>query len=156
ARTLFVAEETNAATPVSVPSTEPQPEAVSAAVAPDLLGALTQPRSLDLNVPQTIVAAYGVVVVGFAIWWLVGIAQLVRLCRTATPAPASAVEAFREIAGPDADRVRLLASRRIELPLTFTGLAPVILLPEVVCRDGGAALRFCLAHEWSHVERRDA
>jgi beta-lactamase regulating signal transducer with metallopeptidase domain len=139
-----------------VPSTEPQPAAVSAVVAPDLLGALTQPRSLDLNVPQMIVAAYGIVVAGFALWWLVGIAQLVRLCRTATPAPASAVEAFREIAGPAADRVRLLASRRIELPLTFTGLAPVILLPEVVCRDGGAALRFCLAHEWSHVERRDA
>ena len=37
------------------------------------------------------------------------------------------------------------------------GLRPVIVLPAALC-DGGDSreLRFCLAHEWSHIERRDA
>lgn len=44
----------------------------------------------------------------------------------------------------------------IELPIVFGWRRPVILLPASVCRAGNeTALRYCLAHEWSHVERRN-
>jgi protocatechuate 3,4-dioxygenase beta subunit len=51
----------------------------------------------------------------------------------------------------------LLESERIASPFTYTWRRPVILLPEALC-DGfqPGALRYVLAHEWSHVERRDA
>src|SRR5207302_8833930 len=72
------------------------------------------------------------------------------------PRPAVA-GACREVAGPAGGRVRLLASDRAALPLMFCWWRPVIVLPADLCRDGdSAALRYCLAHEWSHVERRDA
>ena len=105
----------------------------------------------------TIVAAYGCGVVGLSVWWLSGLARLIVLCRASGPVPRSVVGLFREIAGPSGDGVRLLASNRIELPLTFTLWRPVIVLPAGLCQDGDpAALRFCLAHEWSHIERWDA
>ena len=53
--------------------------------------------------------------------------------------------------------MRLLMSDRIELPLMFSWWRPVVVLPGNLCGQGdSAALRYCLAHEWSHVERRDA
>src|SRR5207237_8821421 len=89
--------------------------------------------------------------------WLVGLGLLLRLCRSAVPPPSSVVRLFRTVAGPPAERVRLLASDRIRLPIMFCWWRPVIVLPADVFRDGDpAALRYCLAHEWSHVERRDA
>jgi protocatechuate 3,4-dioxygenase beta subunit len=43
------------------------------------------------------------------------------------------------------------------LPFTYTWARPVILLPSTLCDDGEpGVLRYVLAHEWSHVERRDA
>src|SRR4029077_6399856 len=40
---------------------------------------------------------------------------------------------------------------------TFTWFRAVILLPSSLCRDADSdALQYCLAHEWSHVERRDS
>ena len=51
----------------------------------------------------------------------------------------------------------LLESDRIASPFTYTWRRPVILLPSSLC-DGSepGALRYVLAHEWSHVEGRDA
>ncbi len=64
---------------------------------------------------------------------------------------------FLGLAGYPGERVVLLESDRIALPFTYTWAHPVILLPSTLC-DGGepGALRYVLAHEWSHVERRDA
>ena len=51
----------------------------------------------------------------------------------------------------------LLESDRIALPYTYTWARPVILLPTTLCGgDEPVALRYVLAHEWSHVEKRDA
>jgi beta-lactamase regulating signal transducer with metallopeptidase domain len=92
----------------------------------------------------------------FVLWWLAGLVKLRHLCRSTYLAPAAVTELLRQIAGPAAGRVRLRVSDRLELPLTFGWRQPVILLPGALCRsDDAAALRYCLAHEWSHVERRD-
>ena len=52
---------------------------------------------------------------------------------------------------------RAARERPDRLPFTYTWRRPVILLPSTLC-DGSepGALRYVLAHEWSHVERRDA
>ena len=66
-------------------------------------------------------------------------------------------EVFREISGPAGHRVTVLESATVDLPFTFTWLRPLIVLPTALCADGDSLeLRFCLAHEWSHIERRDA
>jgi beta-lactamase regulating signal transducer with metallopeptidase domain len=104
----------------------------------------------------TVVVAYAAGAALFALRWLVGLARLRRLCRGAESVPAWVADLFSAVAGPAGRRVRLLMSDRLDLPLTFGWRAPVILLPAAWCREGDeAALRYGLAHEWSHVERHD-
>ncbi len=51
----------------------------------------------------------------------------------------------------------MLESDSVKLPFTFTWIRPVIVLPSALCDEGDSReLRYCLAHEWSHIEHRDA
>jgi beta-lactamase regulating signal transducer with metallopeptidase domain/uncharacterized GH25 family protein len=143
-----------AARTLAGPSERPTAGAAAPASPDDVAPATSPAPALDLA--RLAVLAYAGVAAVFVIWSLVGLAQLAWLQWNAYPAPGEARRLFRAMAGPAGDGVRLLASDRIELPVTFRGWRPVILLPGGLCRSGdAAALRFCLAHEWCHVQRRD-
>jgi hypothetical protein len=115
------------------------------------------PRAAFVPWPRLVITAYAAVTAGLVAWWLLGQALLWWLTRSARTAPAAVRERFLAVSGPAGSRVRLLKSDRIALPFTFTWSRPVILLPAALCDDSDAeALLYCLAHEWSHVERRDA
>jgi beta-lactamase regulating signal transducer with metallopeptidase domain len=102
-------------------------------------------------------ACYVAVAAGFAAWWLVGQAVLWRMTRAARPASGAVRDLFAGLAGSGGERVVLLESDRIARPFTYTWARPVILLPAPLCDgDDRAALRYVLAHEWSHVERHDS
>lgn len=97
-----------------------------------------------------LVATYFTITSSMLLWWLTGLAALVRLRRRAQPAPRSAVQVLRELAGAGADDVQLLTSPSIEQPLTFGWRRPVIVLPTSLCTGPDLKpLRWCLAHEWS-------
>jgi beta-lactamase regulating signal transducer with metallopeptidase domain/protocatechuate 3,4-dioxygenase beta subunit len=133
--------------PDALPS-EPNPTPETAPQQASSVAALTTPLALVLG--------YAAIAAGFLVWWLAGLVKLWRLYRSTYPAPLVALDVLREIAGEASKGVRLLASDRLDLPLTFTWRRPIILLPGNLCREGDVpALRYCLAHEWSHVERRD-
>ena len=104
-----------------------------------------------------LLGSYFAVAAGLAIWWLVGQLLLWRVTRSARPVPEAIRDVFLGLAGPGSGRVVLLESDRIASPFTYTWRRPVILLPSSLC-DGSepGALRYVLAHEWSHVEGRDA
>ena len=106
---------------------------------------------------QTALAAYGLVAAGFFVRWLAGVCRLSSLARSARPAPAAVYRLLDELAGADRRAVRLLASAELSSPLAFGWRRPAIMLPEELCYGHDReALRYCLAHEWSHVERGDA
>ncbi len=131
--------------PSSVPS-EPAPPAAEA----------PQRAAFATPAPLLVVLAYLALTGAFGLLWLVGLVKLRRLARSCYPAPAEAAKLLEQIAGPGARRVRLLASDRLDLPVMFGWRRPAIVLPGALCRSGdGEALRYCLAHEWSHVERGD-
>jgi BlaR1 peptidase M56 len=110
-----------------------------------------------LSLPALLVLAYAAVAGWLLLRWLAGVVQLARLCRGAGPTPPAVGRLFRRIAGPRGEGVALLASSRTASPLMFCWWRPVIVLPAELCSEGDTpALRYCLAHEWSHVERRDA
>lgn len=144
--------------------------------------AIVPPQTPHLT-PQTVVAPVdtaapawdlgsllvGLYLLGIAVgvaWWLVGTAALVRIIWTARAAPPRCRQLLREIAGRHGDRVRLLTSRLAKQPFATVGLAvqlaphhgawcrAVIVLPESFC-DDEQAVRWALAHEWTHIERRD-
>jgi beta-lactamase regulating signal transducer with metallopeptidase domain/protocatechuate 3,4-dioxygenase beta subunit len=104
-----------------------------------------------------LLGSYFALAAGFAAWWLVGQLLLWRVTRSARPVPSAIRDVFLGLAGPGSGRVVLLESDRIASPFTYTWRRPVILLPATLC-DGSepGALRYVLAHEWSHVEGRDA
>jgi hypothetical protein len=64
---------------------------------------------------------------------------------------------FHAISGPAGQAVVLLESDLVNSPFTYTWAQPVVVLPSARCAlDSSRELRFSLAHEWSHIERRDA
>jgi beta-lactamase regulating signal transducer with metallopeptidase domain len=104
-----------------------------------------------------VLAAYTAMSAGLAAWWLLGQFLLWRITRNAQPVPLAIREIFHTISGAAGRGVLLQVGQSVELPFTFTWLRPVIVLPTALCDWGDSdELRFCLAHEWSHVERRDA
>jgi beta-lactamase regulating signal transducer with metallopeptidase domain len=98
--------------------------------------------------------------------WLVGVAALVRIIWTAHAAPLHCRRLLAEIAGHRNTRVRLLMSRLAKQPFASVGVAvqlppqraasrrAVIVLPESLC-DDEQAVRWALAHEWTHIEHGD-
>jgi beta-lactamase regulating signal transducer with metallopeptidase domain len=106
--------------------------------------------------PELIVGVYLALSASLLAWWLVGLTRLAFLYRKTIPAPPHVHALFGQITGGAGECVQLLCSDRIDLPFTFTWRHPVIVLPLADCQeDRESALRFCLAHEWSHIERRD-
>jgi len=87
----------------------------------------------------------------FAIEWIIGKIRLRDLCRSARPADASVKETWKQVANEPGASVRLLVSPQITAPLVFGCWRPVVLIPASLAEGDRTALRFCLAHEWSHV-----
>jgi beta-lactamase regulating signal transducer with metallopeptidase domain len=91
-----------------------------------------------------------------ALRWMVGIVAVTRLIGTSRPASESLRERLVEVAGPAANRLRLRLSDRIEQPIAASVLRPTILIPERLSFEGDpVSIRCAIAHEWSHIERRD-
>lgn len=104
-----------------------------------------------------LLALYAAVAIGLLAWWLLGQAVLYRTCRHARQVSSEVRSEFISLSGDAGTNVRLLESDQIALPFTFTWFRPVILLPSSMCRTTEKeVLRYCLAHEWSHIERRDS
>src|SRR5262249_36515041 len=87
--------------------------------------------------------------------WLLGHIGLWRLLRQREPVPAAVVALCRSLSD-GRPLPRLLQSSRLRVPLSCGLLRPTILLPAPLCtRPAGSALRWVLAHELTHLERRD-
>lgn len=82
--------------------------------------------------------------------------RLRGLKRSATTAPEPVQEILRELLEPGMSQPKLLVSARVRSPLMWGCFRPVILLPESLIKmDNAEELRFCLAHECTHITRRD-
>lgn len=105
---------------------------------------------------QVFATGYLVCVTGLFLWWVAGVAFLIRMIRASQPADESTQTLLREIAGDRANRVRLVISRDVRQPVACRAYGRVIMLPESLVESGSRQeLRFALAHEWSHIERGD-
>jgi beta-lactamase regulating signal transducer with metallopeptidase domain/uncharacterized GH25 family protein len=105
---------------------------------------------------QVFIAIYLGIACCFTLRWILGIVALTRLIRASRPAGDSLREQLVEVAGPGAKRLRLRLSDRIKQPVAASVFRPTILLPEELIADGDpVTIRCAIAHEWSHIERRD-
>jgi beta-lactamase regulating signal transducer with metallopeptidase domain len=143
--------------PVSPNYVGPQPTAKWAGTGPG--GWASTIRSTLAALPWLRIVSIGHATASVALltWWVLGQASLRRVTRGARPVSLAVRKQFLAISGPAGSRVRLLESDRIALPFTFTWTCPVILVPSGLSASGHEeALKYALAHEWSHIERRDA
>jgi DNA-binding transcriptional MerR regulator len=102
-----------------------------------------------------LVSAYVVGVTLFLLHWLVGRLALWRMLRTAVPAPADLRD--RLLPASPAARIRLLLSDRLRIPMSCGLFRPAIVIPRNLCGPGHERrLRWVVAHELTHVGRRDA
>jgi beta-lactamase regulating signal transducer with metallopeptidase domain len=108
------------------------------------------------RLPAGLAALYALAASLFLLRWLLGYAALARVTRSARPAPAGVARAFAALA-PARRRPRLLVSSRLRVPVSCGVRRPTVILPAALCRAGDTpALRCVLAHELTHLARRDA
>ena len=91
----------------------------------------------------------------FSVEFIIGRKRLNGLYVNSTQATELVFDAWRRIAGPRGAKVQLRISSELTSPLLFGWRRPVVIVPRSVANRGGSELDACLAHEWSHVDRRD-
>jgi beta-lactamase regulating signal transducer with metallopeptidase domain len=134
---------------------EEAPAAVTPAPAPQ--GETTPSTSVEatwsLRVENALVTVYAVLAGLFLVRWLFAHVALAWLLRGSRPAPAAVAGMLEEIA-PE-KRVRLLVSPRVRVPFSFGLFRPTMVLPVCLAEAPPRVLRWVLAHERAHLERRD-
>jgi len=91
----------------------------------------------------------------FLVQWALGVVRLRRLQSDTAPAPVAVQHLWGELTQRQGTRVQLLLSNKIETPLIFGWLRPTVVLPRHIAAGDQQRLRFCLAHEWSHIVQSD-
>ncbi|MFN0051105.1 MAG: M56 family metallopeptidase [Planctomycetales bacterium] len=102
-----------------------------------------------------LLGVHGLAVLLSLLEWGVGMVRFRRLCRDAQPASEVIDRAWDQATQGRGTKVRLLMSAAIDVPLVFGCFRPVVVVPRNLNEAGEGAVRFCLAHEWSHIVRAD-
>jgi beta-lactamase regulating signal transducer with metallopeptidase domain len=118
------------------------------------------PAPATLNWPDVVrggvLLLFGAGALYFLLRLLLGYAALTRLLWQAEAAPPS-VRGVWEAMAHGSRWMRLLVCRRLLMPLSCGLLRPTVLLPAQLCdQPAPRQLRWILAHELTHLRRRDA
>ena len=115
-----------------------------------------QSRQIIWSIMATILlATHGGVMTWCFVQWFLGTVRLRNISNRAVIADASIVDLGTQVSGSRRRSVRLLVSNEIRTPMLFGCWQPVILLPHSIATGNPSSLRFCLAHEWSHIRCHD-
>ncbi len=128
------------------------PPAVASATA---VAASAWPLRLP-NIRALLLGTYFVIVAGYLVHWSLGWSRRRQILQSAKPADETIRSLLTSIAGPAAQRARLLVSDQVAAPMMWGVVRPVIVVPASLVRQPDqTALRWGLAHEWSHVVHGD-
>ena len=136
--------------------------AVSRAMAPALAAStfpvesesLEKAQGVAMNFSAWLTWSWCIVVAMLGIWWVVGLFVRRLIALQSSPANENVRNVLESIAGEKAASVRLLINRRIKSPVMWGCFRPTIVIPASHVEEP-QSLRWGLAHEWSHIQRRD-
>ncbi len=106
-------------------------------------------------VATILLLGYGLAIAWFSLQWMIGTVRLRNISRRALVPDQSLLDVWKQVSDGRSRSVRLLVTTEIAAPMVFGWRRPVILIPGSMATGDRSALRFCLAHEWSHVNRGD-
>ena len=92
----------------------------------------------------------------FMVVGLLGRIQLRRILRNSSIVSANVLERWSRVSQGRGSMVKILESESITTPMTFGCWAPIIVIPSSIGRQEGDDLDACLAHEWAHIQHKDA
>lgn len=129
-------------------STNPSVKEVSASRTSDATRSWLSSWSIAAEI---LVLSHVLAIAWFSLQWIAGRWRLRQISRS-TFAPNQAVATiWKQVTQGNDSHVRLLVTNEIAAPMVFNWRRPVVLIPESIATGDQAVLRFCLAHEWSHV-----
>ncbi|QDT95901.1 BlaR1 peptidase M56 [Gimesia aquarii] len=112
--------------------------------------------ALLLRIGRTMQLVYFTMVGFWILIWLVGYARRCQIAKYAILASDELQHLLSSIAGAKGKHVRLLVSDRVPTPIMWGAFRPTIVIPtELAAKPNSAALRWAIAHEWSHVLQGD-
>ncbi len=118
------------------------------------------PKSSNSTAPWSILAllilaSHALAVFYFAFQWFTGRIHLRNIIRRAHESEEQVKEVWKQITGRRGESVRILTTTDVGTPMVFGWLHPIVLIPVSLAKGDRDALRYCLAHEWSHVASGD-
>lgn len=133
----------------------PRPiEPLAAGISVDLM---PPAQATTLEPGTAFLAAYGVIAVGFTACLLLGYFGLHRLSRQSRPASPALERLLDQVLPRGQARPALRLHDRLTSPISFGLWRPTILLPiHFECTGSSAVRASVLAHELTHLARRDA
>lgn len=102
-----------------------------------------------------ILLSHGLALAWFALQWTLGTIRLRGISSRAHKPELSTMQIWQEVSHGRGDNGGLRVTTEIATPIVFNWRHPVVLIPESIVTGTPSALRFCLSHEWSHVDGRD-
>ncbi len=102
-----------------------------------------------------LVVVHSLAILFFLIEWGIGALRLRRLACGAAAPLALVRDTWESVTEGRGGHVQLLVSPSLDTPLTFGWRRPVIAVPRALADGDARVMRYCLAHEWSHIERGD-
>jgi len=128
---------------------------VPSALATGGAGGATNQRSRWSNIATILLLSHGLAIVWFLLQWIIGAARLRTISRTAQAPDQALLDVWMRVSNNLGGSARLLVTDKISAPMVFGCWRPVVLIPQSIATGNPSALRFCLAHEWSHVTSSD-
>lgn len=102
-----------------------------------------------------LVLAHVIAVLWLIVESIIGMWRLRRISALALPSTDEVQKLWAAVTKDRGDHVRLVVSADVATPLAYGWFRPTVVLPRDVAAGDPTTLRFCLAHEWSHIERAD-
>jgi beta-lactamase regulating signal transducer with metallopeptidase domain/5-hydroxyisourate hydrolase-like protein (transthyretin family) len=87
--------------------------------------------------------------------WLIGVRCLRGISSRSLPASQAVRNLWMSITQGRGESIRTLVSIEVRTPLAYGCLRTTVMIPQSMTAGDATALRFCLAHEWSHIIRQD-
>ncbi|WP_010587850.1 M56 family metallopeptidase [Schlesneria paludicola] len=114
------------------------------------------PSNVLSQISLILILTYSCIAMAIIGGWIIGLRRRAWIEKTASAAPAELIAKFATMTATGQASIRLLVSDRVTGPMTWGLLRPVIIVPtELIQPVNETQLRWSLAHELSHVERRD-